>query len=120
MLTLVTKKGAGSSELTIQSLEDELGDGIVFLFGGMTDESFAAQDEMVMVMVMKYIDKRAKEVSAKSPGILLRISKIEGLSYDHSGCFRETCIRTCQMHNFERVLVSLFSTLMGSQGLAYG
>lgn len=83
----------------------------------MTDAFVAAQDEMVMVM--KHIDKRAKEVSAKSPGILLRMSKIEGLSYDHSGCFRETCIRTCQMHNFERVLVSLFSTLMGSQGLAY-
>ena len=116
-MILVTKKGAGSADLTIQSLENELGDGIVFLFGGMTDAFVAAQDEMVTVM--KHIDQRAKEVSNKSPGILLRKSKIDGLSYDHSGRFRETSIRTCQMHNFERVLVSLFSTLMGSQGLAY-
>jgi hypothetical protein len=57
-LITVTKKGGGSSDLTIESLEIELGDGIVFLFGGMTDAFVAAQDEMVTVM--KHIDQRAK------------------------------------------------------------
>ena len=72
-----------------------------------------------MISVMRYIDNQAKVVSEKVPGILIRKSKIEGLFYDHSGTFRETSTRTCQMHNFERVLVSLFDVLMGSQGLNY-
>ena len=58
-------------------------------------------------------------VSEKVPGILIGKSKIDGLFYDHSGTFREACTRTCQMHNLERVLVSLFDVLMGSQGLNY-
>ena len=33
--------------------------------------------------------------------------------------FLEICVRTCQMHNFERILAHMISTLMGSQGLAY-
>lgn len=113
----VTKKAAGSSLLTIESLQQELGDGVVFIFGGITDAFGAAQDEMISVM--RYIDNHAKVVSEIVPGILIRKSKIDGLFYDHSGTFREACTRTCQMHNFERVLVSLFDVLMGSQGLNY-
>ena len=109
----VTKKAAGSSLLTIESLQQELGDGVVFIFGGITDAFGAAQDEMISVM--RYIDNHAKVVSEIVPGILIRKSKIDGLFYDHSGTFREACTRTCQMHNFERVLVSLFDVLMGSQ-----
>ena len=40
----VTKKAAGSSLLTIESLQQELGDGVVFIFGGITDAFGAAQD----------------------------------------------------------------------------
>ena len=114
----MSKKAVGSSNLTIESLEEELKEGIVFIFGGLTDAFGAAQDEMIIVM--RYIDKRAIELSSVNRTLLLRQSMvIPGLLYDYGGSFREACTRTCQMHNFERVLVSLLDVLMGNQGLTY-
>lgn len=112
----VSKKAIGSSNLTIESLKQELQEGIVFIFGGITDAFGAAQDEMIIVM--RYIDKQAVKLSSVNKTLLLRQSiVIPGLVYDYGGTFREACTRTCQMHNFERVLVSLLDVLMGNQGL---
>ena len=114
----VSKKAIGSSNLTIESLKEELQEGIVFIFGGITDAFGAAQDEMIIVM--RYIDKQAVELSLLNKTLLLRQSiVIPGLVYDYGGTFREACTRTCQMHNFERVLVSLLDVLMGNQGLTH-
>ena len=53
----VTKKAKGSAELTISSLYKEINDGVVFIFGGITDAFVAAQEELVIVL--KDIDARA-------------------------------------------------------------
>ena len=110
-LYTVTKKAVGSSILTIESLEEELNDGIVFIFGGITDAFGAAQDEMTRVM--RHIDERANEICGLNKSILLRKSvNIPDLIYDYGGSFREACTRTCQMHNFDQVLVSLFNVIV--------
>ena len=70
----VTKKAVGSAHLTTMSLEDELLWGLIFIFGGVTDAFGAAQEEMLMVM--RYIDRRAREMSEENPDILLRKSTI--------------------------------------------
>jgi hypothetical protein len=62
----------------------------------------------------------AAETSAKDPNALKFLSKVvEGLEYDFGGRFRELCIRTCQMHNYERILSPIITNLMGQQGLAF-
>ena len=92
-------------------MEEELNDGIVFIFGGITDAFGAAQDEMTRVM--RHIDERANVISGLNKSILLRKSvNIPDLIYDYGGSFREACTRTCQMHNFDRVLVSLFNVIV--------
>ena len=45
----VTKKSKGSAALTISSLTKEVSDGIVFIFGGVTDAFGAAQEEIECV-----------------------------------------------------------------------
>ena len=113
--TTVTKKALGSSHLTIESLETELGDGIVWIMGITTDAFGAAVEEAKLVL--RHIDKRASEIYLQSPDMLHRKSlNITGQVYKYGGKFREQSIRTCQMHNFERILALLLSTLMGSQG----
>ena len=42
----VTKKSKGSAALTISSLTKEVSDGIVFIFGGVTDAFGAAHECM--------------------------------------------------------------------------
>jgi hypothetical protein len=54
-----------------------------------------------------------------TPELLHRSMVIPQQTYKYGGKFRELCVRTCQMHNFERILANIISTLMGSQGLAY-
>jgi hypothetical protein len=116
--TTVTKKAVGSSELTIESLENELGDGIVWIMGITTDAFDAAVEEATLVL--RHIDIRANQIYLKNPDVLHRKSLvIPEQVYKYGGNFREVCLRTCQMHNFERILSELISTLMGSQGLAY-
>ena len=66
----VSKKAIGSSNLTIESLKEELQEGIVFIFGGITDAFGAAQDEMIIVM--RYIDKQAVKLSSVNKTLLLR------------------------------------------------
>ena len=104
--------------LTLASLKDEIGDGIVFIFGGVTDAFGAAQEEMSIVL--REIDALALLMHARDPNYLRRQSKIvEGLVYEYGGNFRQVCLRSCQMHNFERVLITLLDKLLGSQGLAH-
>ena len=114
----MTKKAKGSSVLTLASLKNEIGDGIVFIFGGVTDAFGAAQEEMLIVL--REIDSLALLMHAKNPDYLRRQSKIvEGLVYEYWGNFRQVCLRSCQMHNFERVLITLLDKMLGSQGLAH-
>ena len=114
----MTKKAKGSSVLTLASLKNEIGDGIVFIFGGVTDAFGAAQEEMLIVL--REIDSLALLMHAKNPDYLRRQSKIvEGLVYEYWGNFRQVCLRSCQMHNFERVLIILLDKMLGSQGLVH-
>ena len=114
----VTKKSKGSAALTISSLTKEVSDGIVFIFGGVTDAFGAAQEEMLMVL--KYIDRKALEISQNNPEYLVRKSSVvPGLIYNYEGTFRQACLRSCQMHNYERVLLPLLDNLLGKQGLAH-
>ena len=114
----VTKKSKGSAALTISSLTSEISDGIVFIFGGVTDAFGAAQEELLMVL--KYIDIKATEISQTKPEYLLRkSSSVPGLIYNYGGTFRQACSRSCQMHNYERVLLPLLDNLLGKQGLAH-
>jgi hypothetical protein len=53
--TTVTKKAIGSSKLTIESLVQELGSGIVYIMGITTDAFGAAIEEAILVL--QYIDK---------------------------------------------------------------
>jgi hypothetical protein len=70
--------------------------------------------------VMQHIDRRAGDLHLVSPHHLERKSSvIPDQVYSYAGRFRSSCVRTCQMHNFERILAQLISTLMGNQGLAY-
>ena len=116
--TTVTKKALGISNITIESLESELKDGIVWIMGITTDAFGAAVEEAGLVV--KYIDQRASKSYLTSPSILHRSSvNIPGQIYKYGGEFRVLCVRTCQMHNFERILATILSTLMGSQRLAY-
>lgn len=104
--------------LTIESLMKELGDGVIYIMGITTDAFGAAVEEGILVL--KHIDKIAMKMSAEVPGVLRRDSTaIPGQSYDYGGRFRELCIRTCQMHNFERILSLIINMLMGNQGLAH-
>ena len=113
----VTKKAKGSAELTMSSLCKEINDGVVFIFGGITDAFVAAQEELVMVL--KDIDKKAIAINQMNPGYLKRKSKVApDLVYDYGGSFRQACLRSCQMHNFERVLLPLLDKVLGKQGLA--
>ena len=116
--TTVTKKALGSSRITIESLETEVADGIVWIMGITTDAFGAAVEEAALIL--KHIDERASQIYLKSPDLLHRRSAIiPGLIYKYGGRFRELCVRTCQMHNFERILANMISTLMGNQGLGY-
>ena len=55
-----------------------------------------------------------------SPHLLQRQSKIvPGLTYTYGGKFRQACVRSCEMHNIERVLAHVLHSLMSSQGLSY-
>ena len=45
----MTKESKGSAALTISSLIKELRDGIVFIFGGVTDAFGAAQEELLIL-----------------------------------------------------------------------
>ena len=114
----VTKKAKGSAELTISSLYKEINDGVVFIFGGITDAFVAAQEELVIVL--KDIDARAIVINEKNQEYLQRKSKIvPGLIYNYGGSCRQANIRSCQMHNFERVLLSLLDKVLEKQGLAH-
>ena len=118
MDTTVTKKAVGSSRITIESLESEIGDGIVWIMGATTDAFGAAVEEAILVM--QHIDRRAENIHLTSPHHLERRSTVmPDQVYSYAGRFRSSCVRTCQMHNFERILAQLISTLMGNQGLAY-
>lgn len=86
----VTKKSKGSAALTISSLTKEISDGIVFIFGGVTDAFGAAQEEMLMVL--KYIDRKALEISQNNLEYLVRKSSVvPGLIYNYGGIFRQAC-----------------------------
>jgi hypothetical protein len=116
--TTVTKKALGSSQLTIESLETELGDGIVWIMGITTDAFGAAVEEAILVL--KHIDIRACNIYLQTPDVLHRKSLlIPRQVYKYGGKFRVACVRTCQMHNFERILAQMINILMGNQGLAY-
>jgi hypothetical protein len=116
--TTVTKKALGSSQLTIESLETELGDGVVWVMGITTDAFGAAVEEAKLVL--RHIDTRGSEMYLQNPDKLIRKSSvISRQAYKYGGKFREMSVRTCQMHNFERILALLLSTLMGNQGIAY-
>ena len=118
LYTTVTKKAVGSSQLTIESLEKEIGDGIVWVMGITTDAFGAAIEEAILVL--RHIDTRASEMYLTTPEILQRPSLvIPRQIYKYGGKFREACVRTCQMHNFERILAQMMETLMGNQGLSY-
>ena len=116
--TTVTKKAVGSSKLTIESLQKEIGIGMVWIMGITTDAFGAAVEEAVIVL--KHIDQLAMELYMTSPHLLQRQSKIvPGLTYTYGGKFRQACVRSCEMHNIERVLAHVLHSLMGSQGLSY-
>lgn len=116
--TTVTKKAVGSSNITIESLEDEIGDGIVWIMG-ITTDAFGADVEEA-VLGLKHIDSCAEVLTLCRPTFLHRASlKVPDQFYKYGGKFREACIRTCMMHNFERILASMINILMGNQGLAY-
>ena len=84
---------------------------------GITTDAFGeAVEEASLVL----IDIRAAQLYLANPNALHRTSStVPGQIYRYGGAFRELCVRTCQMHNFERMLATMISTLMGSQGLAY-
>lgn len=116
--TTVTKKAVGSSKITIESLENELGDGLVWIMGITTDAFGAAVEEAVLVL--RHIDSRAEKLTITQQNLLHRPSLvIPGQVYKYGGRFRESCVRTCVMHNFERILASMINILMGNQGLSY-
>lgn len=114
----MTKKSKGSSNLTMASLKGEVAEGIVFLYGGVTDAFGAAQNEMIIVL--REIDKLAKKIYEQKPSYLQRNSEVvPNLVYKYGGEFRQACLRSCQVHNFERVLIPLLDKLLGSQGLSH-
>jgi hypothetical protein len=118
MDTTVKKKAVGSSQLTIESLEKEVGDGIVWIMGITTDAFGAAIEEAILIS--RHIDRRASDMYLTTPDVLHRPSLvIPRQVYKYGGKFREACVRTCQMHNFERILAQMIQTLMGNQGLSY-
>ena len=81
---------------------------------GITTDAFGA------ILVLRHIDIRASQIYLNNPDIPHRKSLvIPEQVYKCQGNFRETCVRTCQMHNFERILSEIISKLKGSQGLAY-
>lgn len=63
--TTVTKKALGSSQLTIESLETEIGDGVVWIMGVTTDAFDAAVEEAILVL--RHIDRRASDMYLLSP-----------------------------------------------------
>lgn len=78
--TTVTKKAVGSSKLTIETLQKEIGIGMVWIMGITTDAFGAAVEEAVIVL--KHIDQLAMELYMTSPHLLERQSKIvHGLTY---------------------------------------
>ena len=102
--------------LTIESLEKEIGDGIVWVMGITTDAFGAAIEEATPVL--SHIDTRASDMYLTRPEILQRPSLvIPRQIYKYGGKFREACVRTCQMHNFQRILAQMIETLMGNHSL---
>ena len=84
----MTKKAKGSAELTISSLYKEINDGIVFIFGGITDAFVAAQEELIIVL--KDIDAKAVTINEKNPEYLQRKSEIvPGLVYNYGGQYKK-------------------------------
>jgi hypothetical protein len=80
----------------------------VWIMGITTDAFGAAVEEAILVL--RHIDVRASEIYKKNPDVLHRKSLvIPEQVYKYEGNFRETCLRTCQMHNFERVLSDMTS-----------
>lgn len=113
-----TKKSKESAILTIDSLNKEIDKGVVFIFGGLTDAFGAAQEELLIVL--KDIDVKASIIKNSTPNYFCRKSDVlPGLVYDYGGAFRQACLRSCQMHNFERVLIPLLDKLLGKQGMAH-
>ena len=74
MDTKVTKKALGSSQLTIESLETEIGDGIVWIMGVTTDAFGAAVEEEILVL--RHIDSRASDMYLLSPETFYRKSLV--------------------------------------------
>lgn len=72
--TKVTKKALGSSQLTIESLETEIGDGIVWIMGVTTDAFGAAVEEEILVL--RHIDSRASDMYLLSPEKFYRKSLV--------------------------------------------
>ena len=114
----VTKKSKESMILTIESLNKEIDKGVVFIFGGLTDAFGAAHEELLIVL--KDIDVKASIIKNSTPNYLCRKSDVlPGLVYDYGGALRQACLRSCQMHNFERVPIPLLDKLLGKQGMAH-
>ena len=108
----MTKKVNLSIPLTWQSLQDEIGNGVVLLHGATCDW-FA--NGMEAREIMKLVDGVAATCDR---ALVQRVSVLfDDLVYNYDGPFRQLRIRPCHAHNEERIFAAFLLSLLQQAGL---